>query len=430
MRSVLRLPAFRRLLGAYVLNELAWAVGTLALALLVYRRTGSAIGSTGFFLCSQVFPAVLSPWLVAKLDRRAPNRLLPALYGLEAVLFGALAWMTSRFSVAPVLVLALLDGLVAITARAMAATVRVQVLRPLDLVPEGNIVANTAFAICFMAGPLLGGLVVVVGGTVAALLANSALFLVMALALATAGLPRNAEAEGPDKGRVRAALAYARANRALRALLTLQAFGLACFTISIPVEVVFAQHVLHAGAGGYGALLSAWGGGAIAGSLVIARFRRSPVSVLLAGSAVALAVGFGVMAAAPTLAVAIVGAIVGGIGNGIESTAAQTAMQQRAPKEWMALIMALNQAVAQLAPGLGILLGGVIAALASARVALAVAGAGSLLFAVAAAYALRPAVVGPPAPPGSPADRPAPDAGSISGDGAPSAPPAGTKTAV
>ena len=113
----------------------------------------------------------------------------------------------------PVLVLTLLDGLVAITARAMAATVRVQVLRPLDLVPEGNVVANTAFAICFMAGPLLGGLVVVAGGTVAALLANSGLFLVIALALATAGLPaqrrgRRASAEG----RLRGALAYARAN--------------------------------------------------------------------------------------------------------------------------------------------------------------------------------------------------------------------------
>jgi len=87
MRQVLRIAIFRRLLAAYVLNELGWAVGTLALALLVYRRTGSAIGSTGFFLCSQVVPALISPALVAKLDRRAPNRLLPTLYAIEAALF-------------------------------------------------------------------------------------------------------------------------------------------------------------------------------------------------------------------------------------------------------------------------------------------------------------------------------------------------------
>lgn len=394
MKSVLRLPAFRRLLGAYALNELAWLVGTVALALLVYRRTGSAIGSTGFFLCSQVVPALLSPLLVARLDRLAPSRLLPGLYLLEAVLFGVLTWMTSRFALVPVLVLTLLDGVVAITARAMASAVRVQVLRPLDLVPEGNAVANTAFAICFMAGPLIGGVVVVAGGTVAALLANCGMFLVMGLTLAGAGLPRTSEFEGSTTGRLRGALQYARRNRPLRALLVLQGVGLACFTISIPVEVIYAQHALHAGAGGYGALLSAWGGGAIAGSLVIARWRRSPTALLIASSALALAVGFATMAIAPTLAVGLVGAAIAGIGNGIESTAAQTAVQQRAPQEWMALIMALSQSVQQLAPGIGILIGGIVAALANSRVALGVAGAGSLLFAIAAIVCLRPAVLG------------------------------------
>jgi predicted MFS family arabinose efflux permease len=404
MSGLLRIPAFRRLLAAYVLNELAWSVGTLALALLVYRRTGSAIGSTGFFLCSQVAPALLSPPLTAKLDRRAPNRLLPALYGVEAVLFGILAWLADRFTLGPVLALALLDGLFAIIARTMAATVRVQVLRPLDLVPEGNVVANTAFSICFMAGPLLGGLVVATGGTIAALLANSALFAVMGVLLATAGLPHSAEAGGPSRGRLRGALAHAQEDRALWRLLILQGIGLACFTISIPVEVVYAQHTLRAGAGGYGALLSAWGGGAVAGSIVIARWRRRSARTLIAASALALAVGFAVMAVAPSLALALVGSVIGGVGNGVESTAAQTAVQQRAQPEWMALIMSLNQSVTQLAPGLGILVGGVLASLASARLALAVAGVGSLLFAGAVAVALRPAVLRPSAPPAASSD--------------------------
>lgn len=402
MSQVLRIPAFRRLLSAYVLNELAWSVGTLALALLVYRQTGSAIGSTGFFLCSQVAPALLSPPLVAKLERRAPNRLLPALYGIEAVLFGVLGWMTSRFALGPVLVLALLDGLVAIIARAMAATVRVQVLRPLDLVPEGNVVANSAFAICFMAGPLIGGAVVVAGGTVAALLANCGLFAVMAVLLARAGLPQSTEVNGPTRGRLRGALAHAREDRALWRLLILQGIGLACFTISVPVEVVYAQHSLHAGAGGYGALLSAWGGGAVAGSIVIARWRRRSPRTLIAGSALALAAGFAVMAVAPSLAIGLVGSVIAGVGNGVESTAAQTGVQQRAKQEWMALTMSLNQSISQLAPGLGIVLGGVIATLASARVALGVAGAGSLLFAAAVAFALRPAVMASAEPPVAP----------------------------
>jgi predicted MFS family arabinose efflux permease len=395
MRTVLRIPAFRRLLSAYVLNELAWSVGTLALALLVYRRTGSAIGSTGFFLCSQVAPALLSPPLMARLDREAPNRLLPVLYAIEAVLFAILAWLTSRFALGPVLALAVLEGVVAIIARAMAATVRVQMLRPLDLVPEGNVISNGAFAVCFMAGPLLGGAVVVAGGTVAALLANCGLFAVMGGLLATAGLPRRAEADGHGRRRLRGALAYARSDRALWRLLLLQALGLACFTISIPVEVIYAQHTLHAGAGGYGGLLAAWGGGAVAGSIIIARWRRRSPRVLIATSALALAVGFATMAVAPSLAVGLVGAALAGIGNGVEATAVQNVVQQRAEQQWMALIMTLNQSITQLAPGLGILVGGVVASLASARAALGVAGAGSLLFAVAAAITLRPGGLSP-----------------------------------
>ena len=37
MRASLRIPVFRRLLAAFAFNELAWSVGTLALAVLVYR---------------------------------------------------------------------------------------------------------------------------------------------------------------------------------------------------------------------------------------------------------------------------------------------------------------------------------------------------------------------------------------------------------
>jgi predicted MFS family arabinose efflux permease len=408
MRTLLRISAFRRLMAAYVLNELAWSVGSLALSLLVYRRTGSAIGSAGFFICSQVLPALLSPPLVAKLDRRAPNRLLPVLYGIEAVLFGVLAWLVDRFSLGPVLVLVVLDGLVAITARSLTVTARVQVLGPLDLVPEGNALMNSAFAICFMAGPLLGGAVVVAGGTVAALLANCGFFAVMAVLLA--GLPHTPDPGAPPpQGRLRAALAHARADRILWRLLILQGVGFACFTISTPVEVVYAQHTLHAGAGGYGALLAAWGGGAIAGSMVIARFRRRAARTLMSCSAVALGVGFVVMAVAPSLAVGLVGAVVAGLGNGVMASATLTAVQQRAEQKWLAVTMSLNQSISQLAPSIGILLGGAIASLASARAALAVGGTGSLLFAIAVMIALRPAAL--PASDGAAAPGDVPAAG-------------------
>src|SRR5437764_5383686 len=126
MKPVLRIPAYRRLLAAYALNELAFMVGSVALALLVYGRTGSALGATAFFLISQFVPALIAPICVARLERVAPRIVLPALYWFEGAVFVLLAWMASaRVSVVVVLALALLDGLAALTARALARTATV-----------------------------------------------------------------------------------------------------------------------------------------------------------------------------------------------------------------------------------------------------------------------------------------------------------------
>jgi predicted MFS family arabinose efflux permease len=393
MRRVLELPVYRRLLAAYTLNELAWSIGSVVLSLLVYRRTGSAVAAAGFFLCSQFGPALISPLFVARLDQRSARLVLTALYALEAVAFLALAWVAGRFALAPVLVLTFLDGIISLTARALARATTVRVTAAEGLLREGNAVTNASFSLSFMVGPALGGVLVAVGGTVAALLVNGGLFAVVALTLVTATLPRPAVSRESTGGRVRAALAHAREEPVIGRLLGLQAAAVLAFTISIPVEVVFAQRSLHAGAGGYGALLSAWGLGAVAGSAIYARWRGHPSRELMSIGALALGVGFLVMAIAPSLAVAIVGSAVAGTGNGVQAVAARTALQEAVEERWMALMMSLNEFNFQAVPGLGILLGGAIAALAGSRVALAVGGAASLAVAVAVWIALRGAGV-------------------------------------
>ena len=400
MRRVLELPAYRRLLAAYSLNELALSIASLALAVLVYRRTGSAIGAAGFFLCSQFVPALISPALVARLDQRSVRPVLATLYSLEGIAFVALAWIASMFSLVPLLALALADGVLALTARALARTATVALTSPLGLLREGNAVMNGAFSVCFMAGPAIGGLIVVADGSTAALLANSVLFALIALTLVTAsGLPGPVHEPAAVAGRIRAALAHALHRPAIRSLLGLQAMALLFFTISIPVEVVFAQHSLHAGADGYGALLSTWGAGAIAGSAIYARWRSLSPRILISLGAGALGIGFLVMAIAPTLALALVGAVLAGCGNGIEAVSARTALQEHVEAPWMAMMMSLNESMFQAVPGGGILLGGAIAALASPRVALAVAGGGALAVTAAAWAVLSPngALAPPPA---------------------------------
>ncbi len=165
------------------------------------------------------------------------------------------------------------------------------------------------------------------------------------------------------------------------------------FTVSIPAEVVFAEHTLQSGAGGYGALLSSWGVGAVAGSAAYARWRKRPSRQLIAIGAGALGVGFAVMAAAPVIAVAVVGSVIAGVGNGIESVAARTALQEEVEPQWMALMMGFNESMFQLVPGLGILLGGAVASLAGPRVTLAIGAAGSLVVTAVVWIVLRPGVL-------------------------------------
>lgn len=392
MRGVLRLRAYRRLLAAYTLNELAWSFGTLALSLLVYQRTGSALGSTAFFLCTQFVPALISPLSVARLDRLHPRPVLSLLYALEAVLYVALAISATSLSVPVVLAIATIDGVIALTARSLARAATVQVTSAAGFLREGNALANWLFSVTFMAGPALAGVVVVAGTTSAALYVNAAVFGVMTLTLASAHeLPEPAHPRTPPRGRVRAALAYAKERPVIRSLLGLQTALLLFFTISIPVEVVYAERTLHAGAAGYGVLLSAWGAGAVAGSTFYAKWRRMPARELITLGSAFLGGGFVVMSLAPSIAVAIIGSVIAGIGNGVEMVAVRTALQEQVGAEWMALMMSFNESITQAVPGGGILLGGALATLASPRAALALGGVGGLAVTVAGWILLRPA---------------------------------------
>lgn len=390
MRKVLRLRSFRRLALAYGLNELAVQVATVVLATYVYRRTGSAAGAAAFFLCTQFVPAFVSPVVVAWLDRAQLGVVLPALYALEALLFVGLAlWVSAGIPIVSLLALTLLDGIVALAARSLARVAAVAVTSPLGLLREGNAFNNAVFSVCYLAGPALGGLLVLIGDTTTALLIDAGGFALIAAVLGRAhGISSTSEPQ-PQRPQLREALSYARRDPAVRRLLLLRAAALVFLTISVPVELILAERTLHSGTTGYALLLSAWGAGTVLGSLVYAAGRRFQTRAMLAAAAGLLAGGFLIMALAPTLAVAIPGAVLAGSGNGIDAVCSRTILQESVQDRWQALVTALHESMWQALPGAGILIGAGLAALAGARVAMATAAGGAGLLVLLTWRALR-----------------------------------------
>jgi predicted MFS family arabinose efflux permease len=387
----LRVPAFRRLACTYALNELTWGVGTVALVVLVYAHTGSALATSGLWIASAAAPAVLAPLLTARVDRLPTRTSLPALYALEALVFAVLAALTDDPLLPLVLALALLDGTVALTGRGITRAAVSGALQPAGLLTAGNALLNVLFAVCLTAGPALGGLLLSQFGPRTGLIVAGAIFLAMALVLVTARtLPvAGAQETSGPRGVARAAeaLRYVRATPRLRRLVGVHAGTLVCTMLLSPVEVVFARELTGRDAA-YGVMLAVWGAGTVVGSLVFARLRGGAPGRATAWSTALIGVGMLVLAVAPGFGIALVGSFLGGAGNGVWSVSVIDRIQQRLPAEFQARVMGLLESVVAASSGLGFLLAGLLEGPLGARGVIALAGVGTVLAAFAYAWAL------------------------------------------
>ena len=131
---------FGRLLASYTVNEFGDSVAIVALAVLVYDRTGDVAPTAALFLAAKFVPAFLAPFLTARLDQLAVRRTLPWLYIAEALVFVALAlvadgeFTAGRWcSRSP-----LVDGTLAVTARGLTRGAIATLLQPAQLLREGN----------------------------------------------------------------------------------------------------------------------------------------------------------------------------------------------------------------------------------------------------------------------------------------------------
>ncbi len=382
----LRGATFRRLAATYAINELGDWMGVVALSVLVFDRTDSALATAGLFLGTRFLPALLAPLLVTRSERRPPRFVLPVIYCGEAAAFGALALLADHFSLAAVIVVATVDGALALTGRSLTRAVVAALLEPTGELRAGNALLNIAFTAGAALGPALAGLVVAGFDVQTALLLDAISFYAIAWILLTAGpLPQAEPEPGRMRERVKAGVAYLRDDKRLRRLLIAQGAAFVFFAAVIPVEVIYAKETLGTSDSGYGLMLTAWGVGMVLGSLVFAAIRRAPLPVLLFFSTLAVGAGYLGLAAAPNLALACVASVIGGAGNGVQWVSAISAVQELTAAEMQARVISVLESIGAAMPGIGFILGGVVASVIDPRATFLVAGAG--VFAIVALMA-------------------------------------------
>jgi MFS family permease len=382
---------FGRLLASYTVNEIGDSVGIIALAVLVYDRTGDVAPTAALFLAGKFLPAFLAPFLTAKLDQIAVRRTLPWLYVLEALVFVGLAAIAEgEFLLAAVLVLAVLDGAIAVTARGLTRGAIASILQPAHLLREGNALVNIGFAVAAVGGSALGGLLISELGLGVALLADAASFLVIAVVLAlTPDLPAPQGDTQAWLERLRGGLAFARRDTRVRMLLGGQSIALILFTLIIPIEVIYAKESLGTTSAGFGFLLASWGAGIVAGSLLYVGVRERSAANLILLSTAAIGLAYLGMAGAQSFFVACLLSVLGGTGNGIQWVSVMTALQEATPPEYQTRVAGLLESSLAAMPGIGYLLGGALTVIGSPRSAYAVAGIGTLILVLAAMVVLR-----------------------------------------
>jgi Transmembrane secretion effector len=388
-----RLPARRlnRILASYAVNELGTWFAYVALAVVVYDQTHSALAVTALFLAMGLLPVVFVPALIARVEASERHGGVSALYLIEAATAGALALLLWHFWLPGILILVAIDGTAALAAkalvRAVAARTAVEDAQreqpPLGTSNEQSLEGaqrqatarlNIALTTTMALGPGLAGVFVALVGGPGALLVDACSFLACAALL----LDVRSHVESPSvtsvRARISAAWEHMRLIRLLRTLLITEALAVVFFASILPVEIEYAKVSLHSGGVGYGLLLSAWGAGMVVGGIIFARSARRPLGPLLTGGTLAIGLAYLGFAAAPVLALACGAAALGGLGNGVQWAALISTVQRLTPQRLLGQLMGVVESINAFCPAVGFLLGGTVAALSSPRGAFLLAG--------------------------------------------------------
>ena len=365
----------RLIVGAVGVSALGDFLLWIPLTLHVHEQTGSGAAVAALMICLWG-PIVLLAPVAGRLADRVETRSLLLWSSLaQAVIAAALA-LALDSTAATLALAALLGAGFAVSQPAEFALVPV--------IGSGlNGPVEAARYAGMTAGPVLGGILAAAGGTEVAVLVDAATFALVALAAARLRARREPHPEEPGE-RARDGVVLLFRDRALAIVMATVLGSLLFMSASIAAEVVFIQQDLGVTGVAYGLIFSSWMVGMVLGALVVSRRVRTGA---LAGAALVAVAVQGAGLGLPTVWLAAgFGAAMffaGGVGHGVKNVLTRSLIQERVPDRFHGRAFAAYNGLRNGAELVALAWGGLLIVAIGARGTLALAGAISVLAALA-----------------------------------------------
>jgi MFS family permease len=380
---------FRLLFSGQLVSMLGSQITVVALAIQVYRITGSTFQVGAISLVQ--LPTLLACSLIGGtvgdvVDKRRMLMWSALALGAVSALFACNAMLTHPSLVALYLLSIVAAGLTGFSNPARNAAIP-RLVGPEHLVSAYSL-NQVTIQVATVLGPALGGILAAVSLPVAYWLDAASFVAIFVATLAMSPIPATPGARRPGFGAIREGFAFLRGRQVLQGvyLLDLNAMILGMPSALFPA---FAAHRFHGGAITVGLLFAAPGLGALVGAVttgwvasLTVRGRAVVVAVVVWGLAIA---AFGISTA---LWVALVMLAIAGWADVVSAVLRNTILQSSIPDEFRTRLSSIQMAVVTGGPRLGNFEAGAVAAVSTPAISAVSGGLGCALGAVVLALVL------------------------------------------
>jgi MFS family permease len=341
---------FRWLWLAHLISMFGDGLYTVALPWLVFKHTGSGM-ATAITLAAGAIPYLLigpiAGVYVDRWDRRRTLMSADLLRALALVLF-PLALLRG-FNLPLVIALAIvLPAIGRFFVPAQRATTPWLVKQ--DELTGANALMEGAGQAAYIAGPALGGLLIVIWGAVPLLFADGATFVASALLIALIafhGVPRSAATQRHVGQELREGFRVTWQTPVLRTLAGIASVAAACFATMLAVLPLWVGRTRQGGSGLYGLMLACLFAGALLASIAISRYgKHLPRGAMVTGGILLLAVASAALGAAHSAGAGAVAIAIAGLALTTNNIGALTLLQRYSPPGTMGRVFAVNDMAA------------------------------------------------------------------------------------